>query len=53
MAFKSKEEWFKQVIYDLGTAEAMFSTERYIYCVFMCQLTFEKALKGLWAEKFH
>ncbi|OGU14216.1 MAG: hypothetical protein A2X61_14595 [Ignavibacteria bacterium GWB2_35_12] len=50
--YKSQEEWNKQVEYDIGTAEAMFSTERYIYCVFMCQLSFEKALKGLWAAKF-
>lgn len=52
MTYKSETEWFKQVEYDLGTAEAMFKSERYIYSVFMCQLSFEKALKGLWASKF-
>ena len=52
MTYKSEKEWFKQVDYDIGTAEAMYNSERYIYCVFMCQLSFEKSLKGLWASKF-
>lgn len=51
--FKPTEEWFKQADYDLGTAEAMFKTGRYIYSVFMCHLSIEKALKGLYAKKFH
>jgi len=41
------EEWFFQSDYDLETAEAMFNTERFVYCVFMCHLSLEKALKGL------
>ncbi|PIP35969.1 MAG: DNA-binding protein [Desulfobacterales bacterium CG23_combo_of_CG06-09_8_20_14_all_52_9] len=45
--FKPPEEWFKQADYDLETAEAMFKSGRYIYTVFMCHLTIEKALKGL------
>jgi HEPN domain-containing protein len=49
---KSPEEWFRQAEYDLGTAEAMFSAGRYIYTVFMCHLSIEKALKGLYAIKF-
>jgi len=49
---KSFEEWFKQAEYDLGTAEAMFLSGRYIYTVFMCHLTIEKALKGLYSKKF-
>ncbi len=40
-------EWFKQADYDLGTAEAMFRSRRYIYSVFMCHLCLEKAMKGL------
>ncbi|MCD6471786.1 HEPN domain-containing protein [Candidatus Aerophobetes bacterium] len=48
--FKSSEEWFKQADYDINTAEAMFKTERYIYAVFMCHLSIEKALKGLYAK---
>jgi HEPN domain-containing protein len=50
--FKPPEEWFAQAEYDLGTAEAMFETGRYIYTVFMCHLCIEKALKGLYAKKF-
>lgn len=46
---KQTEEWFKQAEYDLGTAEAMFRSRRYIYTVFMCHLCLEKALKGLLA----
>jgi len=50
---KSPKEWFKQAGYDLETAEAMFKTVRYIYTVFMCHLSLEKALKGLYTKKFH
>jgi len=44
---KQAQEWFRQAEYDLGTAEAMLHTGRYIYTVFMCHLCLEKALKGL------
>lgn len=50
--FKIPSEWLKQAEYDFGTAEAMFKTKRYIYSVFMCHLSIEKALKGLYAKKF-
>ncbi|HON72496.1 MAG TPA: HEPN domain-containing protein [bacterium] len=50
--FKPVEEWFKQAEYDLETAKAMFSTDRFIYTVFMCHLAIEKALKGLYTKKF-
>ena len=46
-AYKPYEEWFSQSDYDFETAEAMFQTGRYVYCVFMCHLTIEKALKAL------
>lgn len=49
---KPSEEWFSQAEYDLETAEAMFTAERYIYTVFMAHLSIEKALKGLYAKKF-
>jgi HEPN domain-containing protein len=41
------EEWLKQADYDMDTAEAMFNSGRYFYAVFMCHLSIEKALKGL------
>jgi len=52
MKIKSPQEWFNQGKYDLDTAEALFKTGRYIYTVFMCHLSIEKALKGLYARKF-
>lgn len=50
--FKPPKEWFNQSTYDLDTASAMLETGRYIYAVFMCHLSIEKALKGLYAKKF-
>lgn len=47
-----KDEWFKQADYDMDTAEFIFSGERYFYSVFMCHLSIEKALKGLYIQKF-
>ncbi len=47
-----KDEWFKQADYDMDTAEFMFSGERYFYSVFMCHLSIEKVLKGLYIRKF-
>jgi HEPN domain-containing protein len=49
---KSAREWFNQAKYDLETAEAMFKAKRYIYTIFMCHLSLEKALKGLHTKKF-
>ena len=51
-SYKLPEEWLKQADYDLGTAKSMFKTGRYIYTIFMCHLSVEKALKGLYARKF-
>lgn len=48
--FKLPEEWFNQASYDMDTAEAMFKANRYIYTVFMCHLSVEKALKGLYTK---
>ena len=47
------QEWIKQSLYDLETAQAMFKTGRYIYCVFMCHLSLEKILKGLYSQKIN
>ena len=40
------KEWLKQADYDMDTADAMHSSGRYFYAVFMCHLSIEKALKG-------
>jgi len=44
------EEWFFQSDYDLETAFDMLKTGRNIYCIFMCHLSLEKALKGLFVK---
>ena len=44
-------EWLKQADYDMDTADAMFSSGRYFYSVFMCHLSIEKSLKGLYSKK--
>jgi len=47
------EEWFFQSDYDLETAYHMFQSGRDIYCVFMCHLSLEKALKGLFVRRLN
>ena len=42
------KEWLKQADYDMDTADAMYISGRYLYAVFMCHLSIEKALKGLY-----
>lgn len=44
------EKWLAMSNYDLETAQAMFRTRHYVYCIFMCHLALEKALKGLYWE---
>ncbi|MDP2604374.1 MAG: HEPN domain-containing protein [Deltaproteobacteria bacterium] len=48
---KLTEEWLRQANYDMDTADYMFRGGRYMYAVFMCHLSLEKALKGRYAEK--
>ena len=45
------EEWLRQADYDMDTADYMFGGGRYFYAVFMCHLSIEKALKGLYRKK--
>ena len=47
------EEWFFQSDYDLEVAESMLKTDRNIYCIFMCHLSLEKALKGLYMRRLN
>ncbi len=44
-------EWYFQSDYDLETAIDMFKSGREVYCIFMCHLSIEKALKGLLIKK--
>jgi len=48
---KRTQEWFRQSDYDMDTAEYMLQGGRYLYVVFMCHLSMEKALKGLYFER--
>ena len=48
---QAPEEWLTQANYDMDTADYMFRGGRYMYAVFMCHLSLEKALKGRYAEK--
>jgi len=45
------KEWITQAEFDIETAEYMFQGGRYFYAVFMCHLSLEKALKGVYCEK--
>jgi len=47
------DEWFLQADYDFDTARAMFEADKLIYSIFMCHLSIEKALKGLYLKKFN
>lgn len=44
------KEWLNQADYDMETADVMFANGRYFYAVFMCHLSIEKALKGLYTQ---
>jgi len=44
----SIKNWIKSSDYDIKTAGHMFETGRYIYVLFMCHLSVEKLLKGLY-----
>ena len=48
---KNPQEWLKQADYDIKTAEIMFDNKRYFYAVFMCHLSIEKALKGIYLDR--
>ena len=47
------EEWFFQSDYDLETANYMMQSGRNVYCIFMCHLSLEKALKGLFIKRLN
>lgn len=51
MAKEIYQKWLERVKYDMDTAEAMYTTGRYICAVFMCQQALEKCFKALMAFK--
>lgn len=42
------EYWLSIADYNLDTAEAMYSTGRWLYVAFMCHQVIEKTLKAYW-----
>ncbi len=50
-SYNKYEEWYFQSDYDLDTAVDMLKSGRTVYCIFMCHLSLEKALKGLLIKK--
>ena len=43
--------WTEISDYDFDTAEAMYSTGRWLYVGFMCHQTLEKIFKAYWSSK--
>ena len=52
-SIKAYNEWILQSDYDYETAEAMFSTARYVYAVFMCHLCIEKIVKSEYVKRYN
>jgi len=48
---QAPDEWLRQADYDMDTADYMFRGGRYFYAVFMCHLSIEKGLKGLYRKE--
>jgi HEPN domain-containing protein len=44
---KAVDNWLTSSEYDIKTAQALLKSRRYIYVIFMCHLSVEKALKAL------
>ncbi len=47
---KDSENFIVSADYDLGTADHLLKTGRYIYVVFLCHLALEKTLKAIAVE---
>lgn len=50
MSIDKVSYWIEIADYDLETAEAMFSTQRWLYVAFMCHQSIEKTLKAYWCS---
>lgn len=48
---KRPGQWLEQADYDMDTAQFLFDGGRCFYAVFMCHLSIEKALKGLYQAR--
>jgi len=45
------QKWLEMAEYDLSVADGLLKMGHFSYCVFMCHLGTEKALKGIFQEK--
>jgi len=41
------KNWTRSSQYDIKTADALYRSKRYVYVIFMCHLSVEKALKAI------
>jgi len=48
---KAIANWLKSSEYDIGTAEALYKSKRFVYVIFMCHLAVEKVLKAIVTHK--
>ena len=48
---KQHQEWLKQADYDMDTARFMLKGGRHFYAIFMCHLSIEKPLKGVYVQR--
>ena len=48
MATDKVAYWLDIADYDIDTAEAMYTTERWLYVAFMCHQAIEKTVKAYW-----
>lgn len=46
------KNWFDIAQDDFEVAGHLFEKKKYLYCVFFCQQTIEKAIKAIYYEKF-
>lgn len=51
MTIDKVKYWTELSDYDIETADAMYSTGRWLYVGYMCQLTLEKIFKAYWCSK--
>ena len=51
MATDKVAYWLDIADYDIDTAEAMYTTERWLYVAFMCHQAIEKTLKAIGAPR--
>jgi HEPN domain-containing protein len=48
---KAINNWLKSSEYDIKTAESMFKSNRFLYVIFLCHLSVEKALKAIFISR--